>query len=514
MPVQPLFRRFLGLWTIVSIACAWTTVRADEPGKLNVLFIVVDDLNNNVGCYGRPAVKTPNIDRLAAKGVRFDRGYCQYPLCNPSRTSFLSGLRPDTTRVFNNNTPPRTNIGDVVFLPEHFRANSYYTARVGKIAHVPFEDAVKWDVSENAKGRGGKKACDNDDAMEAEEEALAQGKKAAPQEGGGLKLTYVKTDKADADEPDGRTARRIVELLAEHRQKRPGQPFFLAAGFHKPHLPWVCPKVYFALYPPEDVALPNEPAGHLKSVPPIALTKTPGADKFTDAEKKQFIAAYEACTSFTDAQVGVLLDAMDKHKLWDSTVVVFIGDHGWHLSEHGLWRKMSLFEESARVPFIVCAPGKRHEAVSPRLVEMVDLYPTLVELTGLPAVKNLEGTSLVPLLSAPEQAWKKAAFTVVARGSTLGRSVRTERYRYTEWGAENVAQLYDHQNDPHEYVNLLNDPKAAGVLAEMRKLLTEGWKAAGPPTVTKTSASSRPIRNGASGAIGKSAGAARSITKS
>src|SRR5262249_42903434 len=159
-----------------------------------------------------------------------------------------------------------------------------------------------------------------------------------------------------------------------------GRPFFLAAGFHKPHLPWVCPKAYFALYPPENVALPDEPAGHLKNVPPIALTRTPGADNLTAAEKKQFIAAYEACTSFADAQVGVLLAALDRHKLWDNTIVVFVGDHGWHLSEHGMWRKMSLFEESARVPFLVCAPGKGTGSVSPRLVELVDLYPTLVEL--------------------------------------------------------------------------------------------------------------------------------------
>jgi uncharacterized sulfatase len=473
----------LALWGITAICPA---VRAEAPAKPNVLFIVVDDLNNNVGCYGRPAVQTPNIDKLAARGVRFDRGYCQYPLCNPSRTSFLSGLRPDTTRVFTNTTPPRTTIGGVVFLPEHFRANGYYTARVGKVAHVRFEDAVKWDVAENARGKGGKEACDNDDAMEAEEEARAQGQQPPVPNGQGLKLSFVKTDRADADEPDGRTARRIVQLMEEHLQKRAGQPFFLAAGFHKPHLPWVCPKVYFALYPPEDVTLPNEPAGHLKSVPPIALTKTPGADKLIHAEKRQFIAAYEACTSFADAQVGVLLDALDRLWLWDNTIVVFIGDHGWHLSEHGLWRKMSLFEESARVPFIVCAPGQKRDAVSPRLVEMVDLYPTLIELAGLPAVRNLEGTSFVPLLRQPEQPWKKAAFTVVARGNVLGRSVRTERYRYTEWGAENVAQLYDHQNDPHEYVNLVNDPKAAGVLAEMRRLLKDGWKAVGPPAAVQT----------------------------
>ena len=488
MPHLPSRCRFFGLLSgCVLVVSAGT--RSEPPAsRPNVLFIVVDDLNTNVGCYGRPGVKTPNIDRLASRGVRFDRAYCQYPLCNPSRTSFLSGLRPDTTQVFGNTTPPRTTIGDVVFLPEHFRNHGYYTARVGKVAHAAFEDAVRWDVSENARGRGGKKACDNDDAMEAEEEAQAAAgccnQKPQPK-AGGLKLSWTKTDREDADEPDGRTARRVVQLLEEHLRRQSGKPFFLAAGFHKPHLPWVCPKKYFAMYPPEMIALPNEPPGHLRDVPRIALTRTPGDDQLTAADKQQCIAAYESCTTFADAQVGVLLDALDRHGLWANTIVVFVGDHGWHLNEHGLWRKMSLFEESARVPYIICAPGKKAGAASPRLVEMVDIYPTLVQLAGLPKPPKLEGASVVPLLSEPELAWKRAAFTVVARQQNgkqiLGRSVRSERWCYMEWGGPDQAQLYDHQTDPHEYVNRVKDPEAAAVRDEMRKLLRDGWRAAGPP---------------------------------
>jgi uncharacterized sulfatase len=436
----------------------------EESKKLNVLFIAVDDLNNNLGCYGHPVVQSPHIDRLAARGVRFDRAYCQYPLCNPSRTSLLSGRRPDTTGVLNNGTPPRTHLKDVVFLPEYFRQHGYFTARVGKIPHGAFADAVQWDVSENARGGGGGGRA---------AQARAQKQPAQP---GGIRLQWRATDNPDEGEPDGRTARRIVQLLEQHKDK----PFFLAAGFHKPHLPFVAPKKYFDLYPPEKIALPKEPADIRKNVPAVAFTRTPSDDTLTDAEKRQIIAAYYACVSFLDAQVGVLLEALDRLKLWDNTVVVFFGDHGFHLGEHGgLWRKMSLFEESARVPLIIAAPGKRTGVASPRLAELVDLYPTLAELCGLKKPEGLEGTSLAPLLVDPTRAWKKAAFSVVSRGrDTLGRSVRTERYRYTEWGDAQSAELYDHRADPREWTNLAADSKHAATVAEMKRLLKEGWRGA------------------------------------
>jgi iduronate 2-sulfatase len=459
---------------IVATALALLTPRpaqAQQPTrKLNVLLIISDDLNMNVGCYGRTPVKTPNLDRLAARGVRFDRAYTQYPLCNPSRTSFLSGLRPATTKVYDNTTPPRQTIGDVAFLNELFRARGYFTARVGKILHGPFASAAKWDVSDEPKKKGKNKPKQKDARKEGE----------GVQQQGGLKITWRATERRDDQEPDGVTARRIVGLL----EKSKDRPFFIAAGFHKPHLPFVAPKKYFALYPPDKVALPKEPADVRKGVPPVAFTRTKGDDQMTDREKREAIAAYYACVSFMDAQVGVILDALERLGLSDNTVVIFLSDHGFHLSEHGgLWRKMTLFEQSCRVPLIVAAPGARRGAACPRLVELVDLYPTLAELCRLPAPAKLEGTSFVPLLHEPDRPWKKGAFTTVSRrnGKLLGQSVRTERYRYTEWGSQKAAELYDHQTDPQEFRNLANDPGHAQTAAELRRLLHGGWRAALPP---------------------------------
>ncbi len=458
--------RILSRRTLLTLPAAPAFIRNlyAQSRRWNVLLVAVDDLNNRLGCYGDPVVRSPNIDRLAARGVRFDHAYCQYPLCNPSRTSLLSGRRPDTTRIYGNQTPPRTTLGDVAFLPEHFRKHGYFTGRVGKIAHGAFEHAVSWDVSENASGRQASRPA-----------ALKK------QQGeGGIKLQWVPTDRRDEEEPDGRTARRIVELMEQNQNR----PFFLGCGFHKPHLPWVAPKKYFDLYPPETIRLPPTPANDRDDIPPVALTRTAGDDALTELDRKQAVAAYHAATTFMDAQLGVVLEAVDRLKLWDRTVVLLFGDHGWHLNDHlGLWRKMTVFEESARAPLITAVPGRR-AAVSPRLVEFVDIYPSLVELCGLAAPEGLEGSSFVPLLENPQRAWKKAAFTQVQRGrDTMGRSVRTDRYRYTEWSGGQGAELYDHQGDAHEFRNLarVEDPKLAPVKEQMKRLLRDGWRAVLPP---------------------------------
>lgn len=461
--------RVLGLIGLaVALVLGPAAAQAQEKSrKMNVLIISVDDLNTSIGCYGHPLVKTPNIDRLAKRGMKFERAYCQYPLCNPSRTSFMSGRRPDTTKIVDNTTPPRTTLGDVAFLNEFFSRNGYFTGRIGKILHGAFANASKWDVDEEPNKTKKKVAKETDEAT-----ALEQKKKAQQ---GGIKITWKATDNKDEDEIDGMTARRIAQLLEKNKDK----PFFLAAGFHKPHLPFNAPKKYFDRYPPEKITLPKEPADVRKGVPDKAFTKTEGDDKMTDLEKKQAIAAYYACVSFMDAQVGVILDTMDRLDLWDSTIVIFMSDHGFHLAEHGgLWRKMTLFEESARVPLIVAAPGLKGGQNCSRLVELVDLYPTLSEMCKLPAQKELEGTSFAPLLRDPNQAWKKGAFTVVQRGKMLGRTVVTERYRYTEWGEG--AELYDHQADPRELTNLAVSESHRQTLADMRKLLAGGWQGARP----------------------------------
>ncbi len=470
---------------LLSLTAAAPFVLRGAANKPNVLMIACDDLNTRIGCFGDPVAKTPNIDRLASHGTRFERAYCHYPLCNPSRTALLSGHRPDTTRIFDNRTPPRTTIGKVPFLPEWFGQNGYFTARVGKVAHGAFEDAIKWDISENARpgpnakgGAGGGKNNKNERGRQVGDD-------------GGIKLSWTQTANKDEDEPDGHTARWIVDLMEQNLAGKPaaggGKPFFLGAGFHKPHLPWVAPKKYFDMYPPEQMHLPDTPANDRDDIPPIALTHTAGDDAMTELDKKKCIASYHACTTFLDAQIGVLLDALDRHHLWDNTIVILWADHGWHLDEHlGLWRKMTVFEEASHVPLIVAAPGMQPGAVCRRLAEWTDVFPTMTQLAGLTNPPDLEGISLVPLLHDPARPWKKAASTVVLHKQTLGRSVRTERYRYSEWGNPQVAELYDHDEDPHEFTNLVADPKLASKHAKVREELQRylapgGWRGALPP---------------------------------
>ncbi len=435
------------------------------PRKLNVLFIAADDLNNDLGTYGHKVVKSPNIDGLARRGVRFDRAYCQFPLCNPSRATLLSGQRSETIGVmYNQSEPPAGAINGVPYLPNFFKQNGYFTARVGKIMHDRFAGIMKWDVDETA--------ILNPTPLD---HPLKVGMK------------YVATDDPNVDEAnDGRTTRRIVELL-EQRSKNKDEPFFIGVGFHKPHLPMVAPPKYFAMYPPGEIRLPRErgePANDRADIPSIALQTYGAPAREADAarspdEQRRITAAYYATISYIDDQVGELMRTLDRLKLTDDTVVVFFGDHGFMLGEHGLWRKISLFEESARVPLIVVAPkrtGARNGAASPRLVELIDLYPTLADLCGLKAPAGLEGRSFKPLLADPAAPWKQAAYTVTTIGKeTVGRSVRTEAYRYTEWDTRGkiAAELYDHKNDSREYTNLIADPRYAATVAELKRLLQQ-----------------------------------------
>ncbi len=458
----------------MPLASPLSALAQTKGARMNVLMIAVDDLNNRIGCYGDPVVKTPNIDRLARQGVRFDRSYCNYPLCNPTRTSLLSGKRPETTRIFNNNTPPRTHLGNVVFLPEYFKANGYFTARVGKIAHGRYEQAVSWDISESSAGV----PLTSKGPVVPDEDHTPEGR-------GGIKLSWTPTNHKDEEEPDGATARRIVQIIEQNLSK----PFFIGCGFHKPHLPWVAPRKYFDMYSLDQIKLPDTPKDDRDDIPPVALTFTKGDAEMTDDQKRQAILAYHATTSFMDAQLGLVLDTLDKHKLWDNTVVLFFGDHGWHLYDHlQLWRKMTVFEEAAHAPMIVHAPGRKTGVACPRLVEYVDIYPTLTELCGLPQAPGMEGTSFAPLLNDPQRPWKKAAYTMVARGKgQFGRSVRTDRYRYTEWDdGQAGVEFYDHEVDMHEWKNLAwnkqaLDPKVAPKLEEMRKLLHADKKTNLPP---------------------------------
>jgi uncharacterized sulfatase len=470
-------RRRLPVLTIAGVTslvvCAsslsTSTVRqaADRP---NIVLIVADDLNNRVGTYGY-AVRTPNIDALARRGVQFDRAYVQYPLCNPSRASFLSGRRPARTGIFTNRIAARHAMRDAVFLPQHFRTRGYFTVRVGKIFHITknyainLDDPLSWDETINERIPDQKELA----PALARERRVLRLARFEP-------LEWAPVNLPDRGLGDGYVAERAVEWL--QRAAKDERPFFLAVGFRRPHLPWEAPTEYFDLYPPDAVSLPDEPPDDTADIPPVALT-TQAADRVRPADRRQAIAAYAASTSYMDAQVGKVVGALDRLGLADRTIVVFMGDHGYHLGEHGgMWEKNSLFEEAARFPLVIAAPGRQRGARSPRVVEAVDVYPTLAELAGVPAPAGLDGRSLVPLLNRADASWDAPAITEQMRQDgrdgrqILGRSVRTERWRYTEWdGGRLGAELYDHDSDPHEYSNLAADSRHQDTVRRLKDLL-------------------------------------------
>ena len=443
---------------LTSFACA----------KPNVLFIAVDDMNNDLGTYGHPLVKSPNIDRLAAMGTRFDRAYCQFPLCSPSRSSIMTGLRPDTTRVFDLRYHFRQGLPDVVTLPQMFSKAGYYAARVGKIYHYGnpgdigtsgLDDPASWQEFVNPAGR---------DHTTLELDIINY----TPKRGLGSAMAFLadQTGK-DTEHTDGKVATEAIRLMNAHKD----QPFFLAVGFYKPHTPYVAPKKYWDPYPMDKITLPAIAPDFQKTAlePALASTKPWPYMGVTPDQARECKQAYYAAISFVDAQIGRVLDELDRLKLRDNTIIVFWSDHGYHLGEHGLWMKQSCYEESARVPMIIAAPGQKAAGKgSARPVELLDLYPTLADLAGLVPPKNLEGVSLRPLLDNPAAPWTRAAFTQVQRGGFPGHSVRTERWRYTEWGGgEKGAELYDHETDPQELRNLATDPKHAATVAEMKALV-------------------------------------------
>jgi iduronate 2-sulfatase len=422
-----------------------------SPQRRSVLLIVSDDLSFRIGLYGF-AARTPSLERLAAQGRRFDRAYCQYPLCNPSRTSFLTGWRPERTQVWGNLRAPRAYIRGATPLQEYFKANGYFTARIGKVYHSRFEEQFHWDQVV-------------DTYLGADEEPTDGGK-------------WGPSGLRDEEESDGRAARRAVELLREKRDV----PFFIAVGFLKPHAPWIVPDAYFKMYPPASVELPPLPPSSQHVVPVRGRRVFNGVPK---ASGRDALAAYYAAVTFMDAQLGLILDAMDQLHLWDRTVVVFLSDNGVHMGEHGLWGKMTLFEESARVPLVFAGTGVERPGVPTScLAELVDIYPTLLELCRLPDVEGLDGTSLVPLLEDPSRAVKTAAFTMRKVGATrrreLAESIRTARYRCTEW-PRGFVELYDEEQDPHELHNLSGETAERETLEELKHRLEEHSATLLPP---------------------------------
>lgn len=441
-------------------------VRSAQSRRPNVLLIMADDLNNDLGAYGHPLVKSPNIDRLAARGLRFDRAYTQFPLCSPSRVSLLTGLRPDTTRVHDLQTDFRTILPDVVTLPQLFKGAGYFSARVGKIYHYGnpgqigtsgLDDPASWDLVVNPRG------IDKD-----EEGQLTN---FTPKRGLGSALAYYASPAPDEAHTDGKVAAETIALLEKNKDR----PFFIGAGFYRPHCPFIAPRKYFDLYPLDSVPAPE--ASSAVETPPAAWSTTPPHWGLSAQEQRESIRAYYASVSFLDANVGLILDALDRLGLAGNTIVVFLSDHGYHLGEHGQWMKQTLFERSARAPLILAGPGIPSKGGSTsRVVEFLDLFPTLADLAGVRAAQGLQGRSLTPLLKNPRAKWDHPAVTQVRRGPAaapfMGYSIRTEKWRYTEWDhGKQGAELYDEVADPHESNNLAADAKHQKVVTEMQRRL-------------------------------------------
>jgi iduronate 2-sulfatase len=475
-------------WLTAFVLSFVASAAAQDNPKLNVLYIVSDDLNCQLSCYGDPTVKSPRIDELASRGVRFDRAYCQYPLCNPSRASFLTGLRPDQTGVLENATQFRKNVPDAVTIGQAFQKAGYFVARVGKLYHygVPtqigtdgLDDAPSWMARFNPRGR------DKDD----EPKIFSL----TPGSFGGTP-SWLAADGEDREQTDALGAEMTIKLLEEHAQG--SKPFFIACGFFRPHTPYVAPKKYFEMYPKDKLPLAEQKEGDLDDVPAAALqSRRRDMDERLTREARQ---AYFASITFMDQQVGKLLDALDRLKLADNTIVVFHSDHGYHTGQHdGLWQKQSLFEGSARVPLVIAAPGNK-AAGKPAtgIAELIDVYPTLAELCRIDAPANLPGQSLARQLTDASAPTKGFALTQVRRGGGGGKgknkkasggrqlpeasaafpgySLRTDRWRYTEWdGGEKGVELYDHQSDPHEFTNLAKDPARAATVKELSAKLKE-----------------------------------------
>ncbi len=435
--------------------------------KPNVLFLICDDLNCDLGCYGHPQVQSPNIDQLAKQGVRFEHAYCQFPLCGPSRASFMTGMYPDQTLVHRNGIYIREHVPNVKTMSQMFRDNGYFATRVGKIYHynVPkhigtsgHDDPYSWNQTFNPRGR------DVDD----EDQIFSL----VPGSYGGT-LSWLAAEGTDAEQADGIAADIAIEQLKKFAKSK--EPFFLAVGLYRPHTPYVAPKSYFEKYPVDQIKVPQSPDGYLKTIPASArksVTRKKNQIDLPDKLARQAIQAYYASITFADAQLGHILSALKETGLDENTIVVFTSDHGYHMGEHGHWQKTTLFENATHVPLIIAGPGvtaKGQAAAAP--AEMVDFYPTLAELCGLKAPASVSGISQVPALKDATATPRKTALTQYLNGYSL----RTPTFRYTEWGKNGSegVELYDHSSDPAEMHNLANQAETQKLRVELAEILHE-----------------------------------------
>jgi arylsulfatase A-like enzyme len=488
-------RIFYGAALLVSMVlfgCAPTKVETEKTEKPNILFLSIDDLRPELNCYGNSYIHSPNIDNLASNGLMFRRAYCQQAVCGPSRASLMTGLRPDSSFVTDNATHHRDVYIDVVTLPQHFIEHGYHAVNYGKIYHGhmgKFNDAKSWselwyyppqNYTRNLRGYLNPKN-------------LLYNK--------GHKLFNAEaTEGEDVEDEaylDGQTVKTVLQNLPRFKEMAEnGKPFFLAVGIEKPHLPFVAPKKYWDLYDRDEIEIPgsNPP----ENAPQIAQTNWYELRTYTDIDRnatslsdekaKQLIHGYRACVSYADALVGKLIQGLKENGLYDNTIIILWGDHGWKLGDYGQWCKHTNYEIDTRVPLIVSAPGFRDKGkVSEALVELVDMYPSLCEMAGIPLAEHLQGDSFLPLLKNSDLKWKEAVFSQYPRTQKdengkekkyMGYAMRTPDFRYVKWletGTKKVyaTELYDHRNSNEELENVSGKPAYASIEKEMETKFEE-----------------------------------------
>ena len=467
-------KQFAAVLFVLSFALATPVTAETESDRYNVLFIISDDLTYTaLSCYGNEVCQTPNIDRLARRGVRFTRAFCQGTYCGPSRASFMSGYYPHATGVLGYKNP-RAQIGDRQTWSQLFKDNGYYAARVSKIYHMGVpggiekgdhgaDDERSWTERFNSKGPEWRAPGDGETL-----EGVKGNQRAKPR--GGNTFVVVEADGDDLVHSDGKTAAKAVELIHKHKDK----PFWLGVGFVRPHVPFVAPRSYYPPFKPYDkMVLPDNVAGDWDDIPKAGINYKTSKNMRMDLRKqKKAVGGYYASVAYMDAQVGKVLDALDEAKLTDKTIVIFTSDHGYHLGEHDFWAKVSLRDESAGVPLIVCVPGKK-PAVCDSLVELLDLYPTVATLCGLETPAHVQGEDISKMIDDPTHTVRDAAFSVapMRRGFLL----REDRYAYIQYNenASGGIELFDMNTDPQQFNNLADDPKHADLVGRFKKKMTE-----------------------------------------
>jgi len=463
--------RFLPIRTALILLWANSVWAEDRP---NVLFLIADDLRNELGCYGSEIAITPNLDVLAASGMRFDRAYCQKAVCWPSRNSLLSGLLPENLGKANSELTFRASHPDLVSLPQLFKNHGYHTASFGKILHNGQDDPASWSQPHYDPPPLHYALPENRDKHPIINRAVEENNR---------NPLYESADVPDEAYEDGLTTKAAIEALGNLASK--DQPFFLMVGFHKPHSPFVAPKRDWDLYDPKSIP-PPFPLGRARGAPdkfvfhPSRYIRSfgefPDTGPIPEEKARTVRHAYLACVSYIDRLTGDILAALEATGQRENTLIVFTSDHGYHLGDHGLWSKHTTYELATRVPLLFAGPGVRKDSSTSELVELLDLFPTLAETARLPRPSHLEGRSFAKTLADPEHPARAVAFSEFSRGGARGLSVRSPHYRYTEWrnlrdGSVMARELYDHANDPAESRNLAEDSDSAGALAEMKERL-------------------------------------------